>query len=296
MTQLPVDTYSPPIQVLVTGASNQIGQYLLPLLQAQQFAITAFSRQSHPNTEGLTWQTVDLNQPTSIAWPELTSHRILFHLAPLPLLSNLLPYLPASLNRIIAFSSTSCLTKRHSQDPKERELAQQLSQAEQKLIQYSQLRHCQYTLFRPTLIYGAGRDRNITLISQFIERFGFFPLVGKGQGLRQPVHAQDLALACLQSYNCEATYQQIYQLSGGQTLTYREMVTTIFQGLDKKPHFLPIPLSILTGILLTLRWLPYFSAITPSMLARMEQDLQFDHSPASQDFGYNPRPFTLFPS
>jgi nucleoside-diphosphate-sugar epimerase len=50
--------------VLVTGATNQIGQFLLPHLQAADFTITAISRYPQPNRAGITWQQVDLSNST----------------------------------------------------------------------------------------------------------------------------------------------------------------------------------------------------------------------------------------
>ena len=41
-----------------------------------------------------------------------------------------------------------------------------------------------WTLFRPTLIYGRGLDKNVTTIMRFIKRFHVFPIVGGGGGLR----------------------------------------------------------------------------------------------------------------
>ncbi len=55
----------------------------------------------------------------------------------------------------------------------------------------------EWIILRPTLIYGLGRDKNIAEIARFVRRFGFSPLFGKAKGLRQPLHAQDVAGACI---------------------------------------------------------------------------------------------------
>jgi hypothetical protein len=51
-----------------------------------------------------------------------------------------------------------------------------------------------WTILRPTLIYGAGIDRSITPIVQRALRLRLFPIPLAG-GLRQPVHADDIARA-----------------------------------------------------------------------------------------------------
>ena len=53
------------------------------------------------------------------------------------------------------------------------------------------------TVFRPTLIYGAGTDRSLAPIARFARRWRVLPVPLGANGLRQPVHARDLAAACV---------------------------------------------------------------------------------------------------
>ncbi len=104
-----------------------------------------------------------------------------------------------------------------------------------------------WTLFRPTLVYGCGRDGNITFIASCIRRFGFFPLAGGGRGLRQPVHAADLAQACADALDNPRTHAKAYNLSGGSTVTYRQMAEAVFRQLGRPiltPH---VPVAVLPG-------------------------------------------------
>ena len=275
---------------IVTGATSQIGRFLLPRLQAAKFTtIVAFSRQSHPNTNRIIWQCADL----CTASLPVYQPSVLFHIAPLPLLPPLLARLPQNTPlQIIAFSSTSRLTKINSPDPKERIVATQLADAETALITECQARNIKWTIFRPTLIYGCGIDKNVTFIAQFIRRFGFFPLIGQGIGLRQPVHADDLAAACVQAYFSPAAINKMYNLSGGQTLSYHDMVIAIFHHLGKKPCIIKIKLSFFKWLTRCLTWLPAYSHLSTAMVARMNQDLCFDHTMAYHDFGYSPRTFS----
>jgi len=279
---LPVFMNQSTPHALVTGATSQIGKFLLPRLIAAGFQVTAISRYPQLVPKEVDWQ-----QPDSSRFP---LPEVLFHLAPLPLLPTWLTQLP-SLKRVIAFSSTSRFTKMSSPDPQERAIAKQLAEAEQTLMTACQHRQIVWTIFRPTLVYGCGLDKNITFITHFIQRFGFFPIVGPGTGLRQPVHADDLAIACLQAYFATTTTNQSYNLSGGQTLTYKEMVTTIFHRLGKPPRILPIPLPLFKLITLSLKVWPAYAHLSTAMLARINQNLGFDHTSARQDFGYQPRPF-----
>ena len=78
----------------------------------------------------------------------------------------------------------------------DQEIACFLEQGEDALRKWAELNRVQWVILRPTLIYGYGQDKNVSEIARFVRRFGFFPLIGKAQGLRQPVHADDVAEAC----------------------------------------------------------------------------------------------------
>jgi nucleoside-diphosphate-sugar epimerase len=275
----------------VSGATSQIGYFLIPRLLNAGFNVIALSRQPHfvKQGQGISWKILNLQEDT-ISFPHSS---VLFHAAPLFLLPNVLARLPMDthLQRVIAFSSTSIFTKIESSDSKERAIINALVQAESALIAECEKRAIAWTIFRPTMIYGCGRDKSITFITSFIQRFGFFPILGNGQGLRQPVHADDLALACIQSCDSTITYSKSYNLSGGETINYRQMVERIFIELGKKPRIFSIPLSIFTASTALLRWFPLFSHLSPAMVKRISQNLCFDSSVASQDFNYQPRPF-----
>ncbi len=278
--------------VLLTGATNQIGFYLLPLL-LEEHEVIVMSRQpvqtQHPKLH--CWQK-DLNNLNNEL--QLDTVTTLFHLAPLLFLPDLLAHLP-KVQRVIAFSSTSRFSKVDSSNAEERLLVDRLIAGEAALKDICQQRAIAYTLFRPTLVYGCARDKNVFFIAQQIRRFGFFPLTGSGCGLRQPVHAQDLALACLQAWHEKQTFNRAYNLSGGQTLPYAQMVEIIFRRLDRSPRLLKIPVWMLRVAVFFLRYLPPFRTVSVSMIERMNSDLCFDHSPATADFGYQPRSFAPDP-
>lgn len=274
--------------ILVTGATTQIGRFLLPRLAAQGFAVHAISRK--PQAEAVpevVWHQADLKQEPLPA----VGAGCLIHLAHLALLPPLLATPPHGLFRLIAFGSTSRFSKESSPDPHEQAVALELARAEQAVAEACASLGLAWTLFRPTLIYGCGMDKNVTVIADFIRRFGFFPLVGGGKGLRQPVHADDLAAACLLALGEPATFNRAYDLSGGETLSYQAMVERIFARMGRKPRLLPIPLPALQAVMRVAALLPRYRYFSQAMAARMGQDLCFDHAQASRDFGFSPRGF-----
>jgi nucleoside-diphosphate-sugar epimerase len=272
--------------IIISGATSQIGVFCVPLLSQAGYHISAISRQAHTSHSGVTWFQADLHQ----SLPQFTSDAHIFlHLAGISLLPALLPHLPPSVMRVLAFSSTSRFSKQHSPDPRERALAQTLAEAEHLVSTFCHERGIACTIFRPTLIYGCGRDHNLSFIARMILRYGFFPLPSAGRGLRQPVHAHDLACACVQALENPRTYGHSYNLSGSETLSYRDMVIAVFHALGKKPRLLTLPSGLMRSAVRILKCVPRFQHLSLSMLQRIEQDLCFDHHAAQQDFGYTPR-------
>jgi nucleoside-diphosphate-sugar epimerase len=116
-------------------------------------------------------------------------------------------------------------------------------------------------------------------------------MAGDGRGRRQPVHAEDLARACLAVIETLATVGKTYEVPGGETLTYREMVQRIARGLGRQPRLLAVPRPLLAALLAVARRTRRHGHLTPEMAARMDRDLVFDTTRAKRDFGYAPRPF-----
>jgi len=202
------------------------------------------------------------------------------------------------MKRLIAFSSTSRLTKGASPEPAEREVVQKLAQGESAIVDFCPKHGVAYTILRPTLIYDEGQGQNVSQIASLIRKLGFFPVCGPAAGLRQPVHARDLARAAIQALPAEAAFDRAYNLSGGESLTYRAMVERIFRGLGRKPLIVSLPLKVWWFALSFLDWVRPNKTLKRniSMVERMNVDLWFDHAPATHDFGYRPGPFNFDPA
>lgn len=282
--------------VAVFGAHSQIGYFLLPALVGSGHRVLALSRGEPPGSWG---------EEPGVAWlrysaealPEVLAGapqlRSVVHIGPLGTLAALVPALAArGVRRVIGFSSTGRFYKEESGDPREREVIASLVRGEEEIAAQCGRHGVEWTVFRPTLIYGCGMDKSITFIAGVIRRFGLFPLVGGGRGLRQPVHAADLARACLLAMENPATFGKAYNLSGGNTLSYRDMVSEVFRGLGRSPRLPDIPLPLFRLGLGMARLLPRFRHLSPEMASRMNVDMCFDHAEARRDFGYEPRPFT----
>lgn len=172
-------------------------------------------------------------------------------------------------------------------------MAKRLADNEERLESWTRKEKLTFTILRPTLVYSPGRDRNISVITAFIRRFAFFCVFGAARELRQSVHAQDVASACVAALSAQAAVNKCYNISGGEIITYREMVCRIFSALGRKSRFVKIPLWLFRLAIFILRILPPFRRWSAAMAQRMNQDMVFDHAEASLDLNFPPRKFQV---
>ncbi len=284
-------------RVLLLGATSLIGRFLTPRLAGAGLTALAISRAPPATPERdvgqkaagvLRWASGDLTAPETLT--DIPPAAAIVSLSPIWLLPPALPrLLESGARRVIAFSSTSRVTKIQSPVREERAVAERLADSEAQTLSLCASAGVACTLLRPTLIYAEGQDRNVSRLAELIRRFGVLPLSGGGEGLRQPVHAEDLAWAALALLNAPATAGKTYALPGGETLSYRAMVERVFESLGRTPRILTVP-PPLWRLGLTLAS-PVLKGATSAMGQRMGQDLTFDAGPAEADFGWSPRPF-----
>lgn len=275
----------------ILGARSLVGERVLARLSDCTGEVYAFSR------------LVDAHEDGAIQWLNLKSHSMLSHpvpvsnwicLAPIWAFIDFFPLLEAcGARRVVALSSTSVLTKVRSSFVEDVETANRLALAEKAFLHWAEQSGIDGVILRPTLIYGAGRDKNISEVVYFIRRWGFFPLFGEANGLRQPVHADDVAAACIAVLNCNTLEHQVYNISGAETLSYHAMIIRVFNAMGKQVRFFKFPLSVFKAVAFILRQLPRYKNCSAAMAKRMNQDLIFDSTDAENDFDYSPKAFRL---
>lgn len=277
-------------RALVFGARGQIGRFLLPRLREAGWSTLAITRHPLPVEQaGLRWQRFDLFADTDLAIEGEVD--VVFSLGPLDAFAAWWERSEIRAPRVVAFGSTSASVKQASPDAVERALAARLASAEARLLQACARRGAALTLLRPTLVYGAGTDRNLTRIAQLARRWRLFALPRGADGLRQPVHADDLAQAAWNAAQRASTPQSCYDLPGGETLSYREMAGRVLACLEPQPRLIEVPMGPLRLALAGARRLGLLSDAGQGVIARLKQDLVFDIAPARRDLDYTPRPF-----
>lgn len=147
-----------------------------------------------------------------------------------------------------------------------------------------------YTIIRPTMIYGNQRDKNIHKLVKVIDKFPVVPVIGNGKGLMQPIFARDLAGVIAEAYVRPVSVGKAYNVAGKSPVEYAGVLKLIAAALGKKRIFVRVPyaLALLAG---------YVGEKVPNGLIdlekvkRLREDKVFDYSEAVRDLGFNPISF-----
>lgn len=264
---------------VVFGASGQIGRYVLTHLRERAEATVAFSRAAHADGGNVTWRQGRL--PDAVpSLPE--SVTAIICLGPLDHFSHWLTQadIPGT-PRVVAMSSMSAQAKQHSPVAAERELAARLRDSEQRLLTHCRERGSDCVILRATLIYG-GPGGSLERLAARARHYRVFPLPG-GHGLRQPVHAGDLALAVLAALD-RPRVTGVIEAGGGERLTAGSMFARVRRELAAGTLGVPVPAS-------ACRMVSAISGRGRGMATRLDQDLVADNTRLREWLGVQPRGF-----
>lgn len=273
-------------QVLVLGGGSLVGKHLLPLLAEAGYRGYVVSRKK--TDTGLHFAWLPTNEVQDASW-HLHDRAVIISLWPIWLLGPIMAqFLGAS--QLITLSSTSLFGKANSLDKQELELVKKISSAEEVVRVNSETFRIPYTILRPTLIYDCINDQNISFIARIIKRFGFFMVSGDAQGLRQPIHAQDVAQAVVNSIGNKDAYNKAFNITGGETVTYFTMIRRVAESLGRPIRIFSFPTFFLKNLMRVVRMLG-LTTLSPSLFDRMNQDLAYNGDEAEKVLKLSPRNF-----
>lgn len=186
--------------------------------------------------------------------------------------------------RIVAFGSTSVHVKADSPDPAERALVARLGAAEAALFAACRRQRTPCLVLRPTLVWGLGRDASLSRVVAAARRWPLLPLPVDAPGLRQPVHALDLAEAALAALRLEAPPSLALDLPGGERIGFGAMLARAVAVAAPDCRVLPLPWRVF-------RALARYRSGLRGLAARLDTDLVFPAGPAESLLGWAPRGF-----
>lgn len=147
-----------------------------------------------------------------------------------------------------------------------------------------------YTIIRPTMIYGNHQDKNIHKLVKIINKYPIIPVIGKGYGMMQPIYAKDLATVIAKAFLNDVSIGKVYNVAGGSTINLCDIMCLIADNLNKRRLFIKLPYSLaLVG--------GYIGEIIPNRLInveriqRLQEDKVFPYDEAVKDLCFSPIPF-----
>jgi uncharacterized protein YbjT (DUF2867 family) len=148
----------------------------------------------------------------------------------------------------------------------------------------------EWTILRPTMIYGAPGDRNLSRLLALLTRTPVLPVPGR-RHLQQPVHAADLAEAVLAAAERSAAAGKGYDVAGPVPLTFDELLRISARAVGSTTRFVPVPLAPLVAVARCYEQLSQHPRIKVEQLERLAEDKAFRIDDAVRDLDYTPRPF-----
>ena len=105
----------------------------------------------------------------------------------------------------------------------------------------------EWTIIRPSVIFGP-RDGFVNVLAGLIRRAPVIPVVGSGESKFQPVAVGEVAAVYRAVLDEPTAIGQTYELGGGETYSYEEMLDVIAAQLGKRKPKLHLPVGLMRTV------------------------------------------------
>ncbi len=278
----------PALKLMVTGGSGFLGGYVLREAARRGHHVVALARSETAAAAvtalGARPVMGDLDDPRSVAGAFGRSGcDVLVNLASLGFghgLGIVAAAELAGISRAVFVSTTAVTTTLAAR-------SRQIRLAAEQQVRESAL---QWTILRPTMIYGDSGDRNLSRLLLLLRRTPVLPVPGGGH-LQQPVHAADVADAVLAAAKRPRAAGRTYDVAGPEPLTFGELLRTSARAVASRTRFVPVPLPPVIAAARGYELLSRNPKIRVEQLRRLAEDKAFAIDDAVRDLGYAPRSF-----
>lgn len=144
-----------------------------------------------------------------------------------------------------------------------------------------------YTIFRPSLIYGAG-DRLTTVFARVIDWSPVVPLIGPGRRPQQPIWVEDVVRYFLTALEQPQTVGRVYELGGPEQLGLRHLIERLLRVKAKRRPIAHLPMGLMRAQAALLQALLPAPPLTPDVLVMLEEDNVVTDPAAARDFRFQP--------
>jgi uncharacterized protein YbjT (DUF2867 family) len=273
------------MKVLLTGATGLLGGALLDLLLSRDREVRCLVRHESRNVSRLDPSRVEVFRGDANVTDDLRRALVgtdaLVHVAGIEHAPAVVGAArDAGVSRLVMVGSTSAHSAYEFRSGPKRRM--------EDVVTGSGL---DWTIVRPTMIYGSERDKNVHRLLRFLDRSPVFPIFGPGTNLWQPVYHEDCARGVYEALVRPAAVGRSYDLPGASPLPYATMVETAARALGRNPSLVRLPLEPIRRFLLLAETLRLPLPIKSEQVLRLREDKAYPLDAARRDLGYAPRPF-----
>jgi uncharacterized protein YbjT (DUF2867 family) len=148
-----------------------------------------------------------------------------------------------------------------------------------------------YTILRPSMIYGTPADRNMARLLHWIRSNPVLLIPGNGSTLQQPIHVDDLVAAILAALDRPESARREYDVGGPEALPLREIIRLSASALGRRVHVIGVPLMPAYHLVRWARRTGLRTPVQPEQVLRLVESKAVDISSAERDLGFRPRSF-----
>ena len=151
-----------------------------------------------------------------------------------------------------------------------------------------------WTIFRPSLIYGPG-DGFVGLFARMAKWSPILPVIGTGQSRVQPVAVEDVAHCFAAALRTPGSVARTFDLCGPRPYPFDQVIRMILEatGRHRGIVHLPLPIARLQAGILEKVFPSVLDQAPPlnqDQIQMLQEDNVGDPEPASEVFGFAPRP------
>ena len=275
------------MNIFVTGGTGFTGSYVVHLLLKNRYKVRCLYRPTSdcsvlPQPE-IEWVLGDVSNPRALS-ASMQGMDALINITSLGFGhtdSILHAAKDARIQHAIFLSTTAIFTQLNAK-------SKQMRLAAESAIEASGLN---YTILRPTMIYGSPRDRNMWRLIRFMRFSSLVPVFGDGNYLQQPIYVGDVASAILSCLCNDQPVGKSYNIAGKYAVTYNQVIDTISAQIHKRVWKIHIPSTSVVRLLRFFEWIHVPFPIKAEQVMRLNENKDFSYGEAQKDFGFDPLSF-----